>query len=436
MNKNMRYVAIMMVGLLILGCVSFFKNLNSTGKKYEEYIELANKAYKKEIYVDAVDYYEDALEVEPSHIDTYIKLANSYMKLGNSNQYESVLKKAIDQDDTNAKPYVALAEYYASSESYDKSYEILRSATNVKDKKQIKKLQKEYSSYYKTYGGTFTDIKQWKDGFIAVKDGELWGLIDNEASESITPVYNEIGAFDEDESVTPVKQGNEWYYIDKNGYKKLVGDHSYDYLGSFCNGYAPASYKGKYGWIDREFEEYHFEYDDVTPFKNGVAAAKKGKKWALINTKFKAITDFKYSNVKLDENDFCSSGGIIFAKQSGKYIMLNTKGKRIGNLKFDDAKPFVTEQYAAVKKGKKWGYVDDEGKLVIKYKYNDAKSFANGVAGVKEKSSWGLINQNGKEVVDSMFDDIGSMNSKGTIFVKNANIWQCIGLYAYMNCDD
>lgn len=433
MNKNIRYITILIIGSLVLGGYGFVKNFNSTENSYKKNIELGDKAYKKEIYIDAIEYYDAAIEIDSTQISAYMKLADSYLKLGNTNQYETVMKSAMEKDDTNSKPFVNLAKYYASSQEYDKAFEVLKSADNVNNTKEVKALIKEYSSYYKDYGGTYTQIKQWKDGYLPVQIGDFWGLINSSGELAIDIAYNDIGAFNSDESVTPVKFDKDYYYINEEGYKKLVGDHAYDYLGTFNDGYAPAGYNGKYGWIDREFNEYKMNYDFVTPFRNGVAAVKKDKKWALVNDDFEEITKFIYSDIKLDENGFCSTGGYIFVKENKKYYLIDTDMEKIGNLQFEDAKPFVSEQYAAVKNNDKWGYVNTDGKLVIRYKYSDANSFSNGVAGVKKKGKWGLMKQNEKMVLDPMFNGVSSMNKEGILFVKNENYWQCIQLYAYMN---
>lgn len=276
------------------------------------------------------------------------------------------------------------------------------------------------------------DTIQWRNGYLPVKKGETWGLLNNTGNLVIETVYKNIGCYSDEEKVTPVSDGNQWFYIDEDGYKKLVGDHEYNYLGNFANGYAPACYNERYGWIDRDFNEYKMEYDYTTPFCNGIAAAKKGNKWALIDEDLQQLTKFKFDEIVLDENGFCANAESIFVKEKDKYYLIDTAGKKIGKLEFDDVKAFNGNQYAAVKKGSKWGYVNTDGKLAIKYQYEDARSFANGAAGYKSQGAWGLINQNNEIILAPMFDDIKMMNSDGILIIKNEEIWQCIQLYAFM----
>ena len=40
----------------------------------------------------------------------------------------------------------------------------------------------------------------------------------------------------------------------------------------------------------------------------------------------------------------------------------------------------------------KWGYVDENGKKVISYKYDEARPFEKGLAMVRKGDSYGMIN--------------------------------------------
>lgn len=57
------------------------------------------------------------------------------------------------------------------------------------------------------------------------------------------------------------------------------------------------------------------------------------------------------------------------------------------------------------KKGK-WGYVDDNGAVVIDFKYDEASAFVNGMAKVKKNDCYGFINASGKEVIPVKYNII------------------------------
>ena len=50
-----------------------------------------------------------------------------------------------------------------------------------------------------------------------------------------------------------------------------------------------------------------------------------------------------------------------------------------------------------------WGFVDEEGKWVIKPKFRDAEDFSEGFAAVKLDGKWGYIKSDGKWLVKPRF---------------------------------
>lgn len=71
--------------------------------------------------------------------------------------------------------------------------------------------------------------------------------------------------------------------------------------------------------------------------------------------------------------------------------------------RWEGAKDF-SEKMAAVKKDGKWGYIDDEGKVVIEPKYDAAYSFSEGLAAVQSNGKWGYIDKTGKLVIPFILD--------------------------------
>lgn len=88
--------------------------------------------------------------------------------------------------------------------------------------------------------------------------------------------------------------------------------------------------------------------------------------------------------------------GVAFAQIQEKYVMLNGDGKTVTTQKYQDAKCFLDDTYAAVEINGLWGFVDNQGKVVIEPVYEDALSFSNGFAAVKKDGLWGYINLEGK----------------------------------------
>lgn len=126
----------------------------------------------------------------------------------------------------------------------------------------------KYSSY-ETVGDWHVQPDR---NYVTVSEEGRYGMAAKDGTRKIKCTYEYLGAYDKDTGVIPCCLEGSYYYIDVKGNKKLVGDNTYQYLGSFGDGLAPAQRDGKYGYIDTEFHEQMFELDYAGAFANGVGA--------------------------------------------------------------------------------------------------------------------------------------------------------------------
>jgi len=73
------------------------------------------------------------------------------------------------------------------------------------------------------------------------------------------------------------------------------------------------------------------------------------------------------------------------------------------NINIDDQTQF-REGMAAVKIGDKWGFINEDGQVVIAPIYDDASNFFDGLAVVKIGSKWGYIDKTGQVVIPLKYD--------------------------------
>ena len=76
---------------------------------------------------------------------------------------------------------------------------------------------------------------------------------------------------------------------------------------------------------------------------------------------------------------------------------IDKTGRMVIDPKFDDARSF-SNGLAAVKIDNKWGYIDKTGVVVIKAEFDNPGSFSNGLARVKVDDKWCYIDKTGKYV--------------------------------------
>lgn len=204
-----------------------------------------------------------------------------------------------------------------------------------------------------------------------------------------------------------------WGYVDDRGtYYPMRG---LQYAGSFYGGAAlgmdaqgyvcitPATLKGEaprrlpYGWV--------FDYH------NGFAVYEDKGRYGFLNNKGEVAIAAQYAGA----TGMCARRAWV---DTGKgWICITPRGRRVGHVSYAEAYGFThvtifsdlekkgpvkTQDYclAAVKLGDRWGYVDTSGRVVLEFKYEDARPFYNGMAAVKEQGMWGYIRPDGSPAFD------------------------------------
>ena len=89
-------------------------------------------------------------------------------------------------------------------------------------------------------------------------------------------------------------------------------------------------------------------------------------------------------------------------------------GKKLNN--YDDIRG-ISESLVCVRRNGNWGFINEEGKEVVKPIYDNAHCFSEGLARVEINDKWGFINKDGEEVIKPIYDLVGNF-SEGLARVK------------------
>ena len=423
MKKMLPIVFLMvLVGLAIISWSNVLSYAGKEKKEYEGFISQGEALEEKEIYVDAVKQYEKALAMRPKNYDLAVRIAKLYAsdKLAIDGKYISACKKAISIDKSKEEPYDMLIAYYCERGYTSKEYEILMAAAEAVDTDkytaritELRGLYNEAVLRYDTISDCYYDASG--TGYYIVKKDDIVSVITAEEETVLSGKYDELGFYSE--FVAPVSVDGEWFYITKEGYRKLVPDEPAEYLGPFVSGFAPAKIGGKYGYLNKKMQKLHFEFDYAGPFCNGLAAVKKGDTWMVITTAFKKVGDTTFDDVLLDSFGICSARGVFFAKKDGKYYLYNKAGKRISD-GFDEAKVFVSDEPAAVKSGGKWGFLTKAGKIAREPEYENADSFCAGYAPVYANGKWGVMDVDYNIVIEPKYDRMEAFEKDASAMVE------------------
>lgn len=156
------------------------------------------------------------------------------------------------------------------------------------------------------------------------------------------------------------------------------------------------------------------EYDNETGWKRTLLL--KPNKWGFVNDKNEITIPFDYDFVNPFEN------GLAYAKNNGKQFFITKRNLKLeGN--YDEARIF-TFGLAAVSKNKKWGFIDETGKLVIPMIYDEVGYFdQNSLSSVSKNGKSGFINKKGVEIIPIIYEMVKSEQLDDLVIVRKNYKW-------------
>lgn len=124
---------------------------------------------------------------------------------------------------------------------------------------------------------------------------------------------------------------------------------------------------------------------------------------------------------KYDRIDACNCG-LALVEKAGKFGFVNEEGKLIIPLIYDDAVAF-SEDKAAVSVGGKWGFVDKKGNELVKPQYTEVYSFNEGMAVVGMGDEYGFIDSTGKVVIPMNYTNARSFADSIAPVCNKKGLW-------------
>lgn len=380
-------------------------------------------------YINNVELYKELMELDPQNIDWYLGLADTYKSLNDPYKYKRACQRVATNFPDDVRGHLMLIEYYAAREN--EKY-VLRTYRNVPDTiksdANILSIYEKYEWYHRMRGGRCDEIVGYGGNSFVRYNGESYGYLNDSLYSGLSYQYTLARPFIEDKAA--VYKNNEWYFIDKSGYRVLASYEKIDDLYSFSEGYAVASIDGTYGFVDDKFEKHNFEYEDATSLFNEVAAVKKNGKWALVDKEFNPITNFEFDDVIRDEANVCSRFKGIWLKSNGLYYLYDTTGTLVSENGYEDASLFYSS-CAVAKKDGKWGVVDRQGEVFLDFVYSNASSCASDMVAVEIDGKWGCIDLEGNTVLEFVYDYAVIPANNGVVAVKTGDVYRFVKFYKY-----
>lgn len=432
--KNYKFlVPILLVALLGGSVYKTYSDREKINKQYDNDITQARQNRKLEVYVNAEEDYLDALKLKDS-AKLRAELGEMYIEAEDLRTAAKWGESLISEYPKEQVGYEFLIQVYLEQKDYASCFRIKDEADGLKiSSKKIEEIISDIKyEYY--LEGEYAQVEEFSNGYAAVKKEKKWGYLNSKGHRVIESEFEEAGAFAKE--VAPViDDKGRAFYIDNEGNRKIVIDFvdNIEKLGYMSmDNIFPVNDGKKWSLYSLDSKKkIAGDYDEVSAMGNGVAAVKFGNKWSLIDTKGKKVTKDKYDSVVMDSKGIVCRNDRVFAKQNGYYYLFDSKGNKVVKTKFDDARLFADDGYAAVCVDGKWGFVDKDGKQMIKPQFNEAHSFSNGLAAVRFTNGWGYVDEKGNKVIATGFDDACDFNEQGKTFVKTDDKWQVLTLYLY-----
>lgn len=104
------------------------------------------------------------------------------------------------------------------------------------------------------------------------------------------------------------------------------------------------------------------------------------------------------------------SDGYAVVVKGGKYGFVDEQGQVVVKITYDNANLPGSNGIASVCQKNKWGFVRMDGSTVVNPKYSNVKNFKEGYAAVCLKNKWGFIDESGKVVISLTYEDANSFN--------------------------
>lgn len=468
-GRNIMKKRLLIIVVVILFFVIGLKTvLDDSGKSEEAYklaVEQAEENIKVGLYGAADEKFNEALAIKESK-ELRCRMIESLIYVEQYGLAEKEMNIMLDMypQDPDAYEYLSLyAEYrgdYAQIYDYAKTIKKRKIASSLMDE-----LCEKHKYEYFEFGPRFVRIDPFYYGFSRIEgtDGK-YGYMNTSGTVRIEPQYdlaatdtdrghilvanmqsnrdvdsNIIGTIEKKElfnNTSDETEGFEAYFIDYTGKKVMVdteGRHmQFDEIQAIGSGMMAVSENGVYRFINEKFNtiDETKTYLYAGTFSQGVAPVVVSNGWMLIDEQQNQIGTEIFDEIRVDEAGIAAYGGVFFGMKNGEWNLYSIDGTKISQTSYEDCCCSWGAGPIAVKKNGKWGFIDPNGETVIDYKYDGARSFANGMAAVAQGDLWGMINNEEKMVVPTKYLTVYEITNNGAVPVETEEGWTLLEFYS------
>ncbi|MCL2424914.1 MAG: WG repeat-containing protein [Oscillospiraceae bacterium] len=406
-------------------------NSKSTAEKQLILINEARVLMADDIYSPAVPLLEEAAGYDAAHTPTAeSELKRAYLALmhnkGFSRRYTNLLEKQMNRRDPSPDTFVELANHYLSVSKTPEALEVMRAGIEKTGSSDILTLYENSRYAFEISRVSYDNVTIIYDKKIQVQNDGKWGIANADGTVVIPCKYDKISTFSNDRAI--VMNGAAAFAVDRYDDKIAITHENVLDISNFSDNRLALRFSDGWRRASGDFELGINVFEDIGMYSERHLAAKVGGKWGVIDFRNGWLIEPEFDEIIQDELGRCYAQGAVFVRD-GNNVYLLVNGDFIGDI-YEDACPFGTEGYAAVKMNGKWGFIDTSGVEVIPFVYDDALSFGQHLAAVKVDGFWGYISLYGHLVINAEFLEAKGF-SGGNAPVRTDRGWQFITLIEY-----
>lgn len=129
----------------------------------------------------------------------------------------------------------------------------------------------------------------------------------------------------------------------------------------------------------------------------------KDEKVKIINLETKeTLSNYEYEEVC----NYKTANGLIKVKKDGKYGFIDENGNIIINCEYENLADYFLEDMIVAKKDGKCGCIDKNGNIVINFEYDRIGNFSEGVVSAKKGNKIGFLDKEGNIIIDFKYEYI------------------------------
>lgn len=423
--------------LVALVCAGWFSVLTGFGDsetaEFRQHMDTAGQYYEKGLFWKAGQEYFDALTVSGTeeHWRTMLEAFSSSYVQGDDcyDDYLDAAQAAVQAYGSNEDFVMQLVSLYLDEDQYEKAMVTLKNAiaSDVDSDAVFEKLN-DVAYAYKLVWGTYDEVTPFINGYYQVYSNGMWSYLDFVGDQEKGNSVVALGPVGEDDIRVMVYE-ELTILIDEDGVPQGIIRGAVEKVGVYAEGLIPVQRGGNYSYYSLLGDEQFGSYTMAGTFAEGLAAVQTDDAaWRLVNQQGETEAE-GFQDIILNNDGSWICDDVMLAQRDGKYRLYNEKLEQISDFSCDDVDIVCEDSMIAFCSGNKWGFVDDEGKVVIEPVFAEARSFSNGLAAVFDGTAWGFINPSGEIVIDCQFQDAGYFTEKGSCMVLTDDGWKLLMRY-------